>query len=176
MYYAYQVYKRCRLAAKCRSLNCSEMKVEVFFADYGPTDEANIYNIRPYLLISKKPAQVMRCSLYDMKPVGDDALKWKLNHLLDIHLEAINHEFRVIFNPFIFFFEIEISYLIWIKVAEDQQQRIKHYSQIISICYSAGGFPCFFSLLPTHYFLLQKALPFSTGIQLLSIFCCKHYN
>ena len=70
-------------------------KVEVFFADYGITDEVDIRHIRLNLLLCKKPVQVLRCSLFNMKPVGEDALDWNFEHLDAIHAEAVDREFRV---------------------------------------------------------------------------------
>ena len=70
-------------------------KVEVFFADYGITDEVDIRDIRLNLLLCKKPVQVVRCSLFNVKPVGEDALKWNFEHLDAIHAEAVGREFRV---------------------------------------------------------------------------------
>ena len=70
-------------------------KVEVFFADYGITDEVDIRHIRLNLLLCKKPVQVMRCSLFNVKPVGEGALKWSFGHLNAIQAEAVDREFRV---------------------------------------------------------------------------------
>jgi len=70
-------------------------KVEVFFADYGITDEVDIRDIRLNLLLCKKPVQVIRCSLFNVKPVGDGALKWSFGHLDAIQAEAVDREFRV---------------------------------------------------------------------------------
>ena len=71
-------------------------KVEVFFADYGITDEVDFRHIRLNLLLCKKPVQVLRCSLFNMKPVGDIALEWNFEHLDAIFTEAVDREFRVI--------------------------------------------------------------------------------
>lgn len=70
-------------------------KVEVYFADYGTTDLVDVCNIRLNLLLRKIPVQVVRCSLYNVKPVGDDALKWNLDQLSAFNLEAVGREFRV---------------------------------------------------------------------------------
>ena len=70
-------------------------KVEVFFSDYGITDEVDIRDIRLNLLLCKKPVQVMRCSLFNVKPVDEDALKWNFEHLDAIHAEAVDREFSV---------------------------------------------------------------------------------
>ena len=70
-------------------------KVEVFFADYGVTDEVDIRDIRLNLLLCKKPVQVLRCSLFNVKPVGEDALEWNFEHLDAIYAEAVDREFRV---------------------------------------------------------------------------------
>ena len=49
-------------------------KLKAYYTNYGPADAEDIDIIN--LLISKKPAQVMRWSLYNMKPVNDnDTLK-----------------------------------------------------------------------------------------------------
>ena len=71
-------------------------KVEVFFADYGITDEVDIRNIRLNLLLCKRPVQVMRSSLFNVKPVGEGALEWNFEHLDAIFTEAVDREFRVI--------------------------------------------------------------------------------
>ena len=70
-------------------------KVEVFFADYGITDEVDIRDIRLNLLLCKKPVQVMRCSLFNVKLVGEDALNWNFEHLAVIHAKAVDREFSV---------------------------------------------------------------------------------
>ena len=70
-------------------------KVEVFFSDYGITDEVDIRDIRLNLLLCKKPVQVMRCSLFNVKPVGEDAQEWNFEHLDAIHDKAVDREFSV---------------------------------------------------------------------------------
>ena len=82
----------------CRGVikEINKEKAEIFFADYGTTDEVDILNIRLQLWLCKKPVQIMRCSLHNVKPVGDGgAQKWNSEHIAAISEEAVGKTFRV---------------------------------------------------------------------------------
>jgi len=44
--------------------------------------------------LCKKPVQVMRCSLFNVRSVGEDAQNWNWEHLDVIHVEPVHREFR----------------------------------------------------------------------------------
>ena len=82
----------------CRGIikEVNKWKAEIFFADYGTTDKVNTFNIRLQLWLCKKPVQIMRCSLHNVKPIGDgSAQKWNLEHIAAISEEAAGKTFRV---------------------------------------------------------------------------------
>jgi hypothetical protein len=61
--------------------------VTVCFTDYGTTDFVPVTDIRKDIAFETVPSQVIRCSLFNLKPAGcvDDSWTWPVKTLDDIH-------------------------------------------------------------------------------------------
>lgn len=56
----------------------------------------DIQDIRLDIALEEKPVQILRCSLFNVKPVGSVHQKWNLEERIAIFKESIKSEFRVI--------------------------------------------------------------------------------
>lgn len=68
----------------------------VYFADYGTVDVVDIQDIRLDIALEEKPVQILRCSLFNVKPVGSANQEWNLADRIAIFKESVESEFRVI--------------------------------------------------------------------------------
>ena len=61
--------------------------VTVRFTDYGTTDFVAVTDIRKDIAFETVPSQVIKCSLFNLKPAGcvDDSGTWTVEALDDIH-------------------------------------------------------------------------------------------
>jgi len=71
--------------------------VEVFYADYGTLDKVPKKDIRLNIDLEDEPMQTVRCTLYNLRPAGDDANGWesRIPDLNEIHLLAVDQKFTV---------------------------------------------------------------------------------
>jgi len=75
-------------------LEVNEKKVTVKFADYGYSKIIDLIDIRLDIALVEKPVQVLKCSLYNLKP-PDGAAEWSTENQRAILFEATKCEFRV---------------------------------------------------------------------------------
>ena len=72
----------------------NEKKVTVKCVDYGYSKIVNLIDIRLDITLVEKPVQVLKCSLYNLKPPGG-AEEWSTENQRAILFEATKCEFRV---------------------------------------------------------------------------------
>ena len=72
----------------------NEKKATVYSVDYGTLEKVDVTDVRLSVILTEKPAHILRCSLFNLKPV-DGAQEWSPEDQSSILGKAFECEYQV---------------------------------------------------------------------------------